>query len=135
MSQRPIQNQFVRFCVVGAVAFVVNAAVVQALVSGAGVSPYLAGAISYLAAATTAWALNRRYTFGAGALPLHREWLAYLAANLTGAVVYYAVYGVLISLSQAIYDWPWIGVAAGSVAGLAVNFAASKWYVFKPRSE
>lgn len=127
---RPIGNQLVRFCAVGAVAFVVDAGVVEALIKLASWNPYLARVVSYLCAASFAWWLNRRYTFGAGQGPVHREWAKYLAVNISGGLVNYAVYAALVASSDGVRAWPWIGVAAGSAAGLLVNFAANKWYVF-----
>ena len=127
----PIGNQLVRFCAVGAAAFVVDAGVVEALIKLASWNPYLARVVSYLCAASFAWWLNRRYTFGAGQGPVHREWAKYLAVNISGGLVNYVAYALLVAASDFVHAWPWIGVAAGSVAGLLVNFAANKWYVFK----
>ena len=128
---RPIGNQLVRFCAVGAAAFVVDAGVVEALIKLAAWNPYLDRVVSYLCAASFAWWLNRRYTFGAGQDPMHREWVKYLAVNISGGLVNYATYAALVASSDGVRAWPWIGVAAGSVAGLLVNFAANKWYVFR----
>ncbi len=128
---RPIGNQLVRFCAVGVAAFVVDAGVVEALIKLATWNPYLARVVSYLCAASFAWWLNRRYTFGAGQDPMHREWAKYLAVNISGGLVNYAAYAALVASSAGVRAWPWIGVAAGSVAGLLVNFAANKWYVFR----
>ena len=127
----PIGNQLVRFCVVGAAAFVVDASVVEALTKLAGWNPYLARVVSYLCAATSAWWLNRRYTFGAGQDAIHREWAKYLAVNISGGLVNYIVYAAMVASLDGVRAWPWIGVAVGSVAGLIVNFAANKWYVFR----
>lgn len=128
---RPIGNQLVRFCAVGAAAFVVDAGAVEALVKLASWNPYLARVVSYLCAASFAWWLNRRYTFGAGQGPVHREWAKYLAVNISGGLVNYIAYAALVASFDFVRAWPWIGVAAGSAAGLLVNFAANKWYVFR----
>jgi len=130
---RPIQGQLLRFCIVGAVAFLVDAGIVQGLVVWAQWNHYGARVLSYLAAASTAWGLNRRYTFGAGSAPIHREWLTYLAVNIGGGLVNYATYAALVLASDLVRAQPWLGVAAGSVSGLMVNFAANKWFVFRRR--
>ncbi len=131
MKPRPLASQLARFCIVGALAFVVDAGIVQALVGWRDWNPYLARLVSYLCAATTAWWLNRHYTFGAGEDPIHREWAKYLLVNVSGGAVNYAAYAALVLASDAVRAWPWIGVAVGSVAGLAVNFGFSKWLVFR----
>jgi putative flippase GtrA len=133
-SDRPIHSQlFFRFCVVGAIAFVVDAGAVQALVGWRDWDPFLARVVSYLAAATTAWWLNRRFTFGAGDAPIHREWASYLVVNTAGGLVNYATYAVLVLAVDTVRLVPALGVAAGSVAGLAVNFALNRWLVFRRR--
>jgi putative flippase GtrA len=132
-TARPIHSQLFRFCVVGAVAFVVDAGVVQGLVAWREWDPFLARVVSYLAAATTAWWLNRRFTFGAGDAPIHREWMTYLAVNTAGGLVNYATYAALVLAADTVRAIPALGVAAGSVAGLAVNFALNRWLVFRRR--
>ncbi len=127
-------EQFWRFCIVGAAAFVVDAGIAQALVSWAAWNAYLASGLSYLAAATAAWWLNRRFTFGASQAPAHREWATYLVVNASGGAVNVVVRYALIGAFETVRAWPWIGVAAGSVAGLLVNFAANKWYVFRRKA-
>ena len=93
---------------------------------------YAARVLSFLAAATVTWQVNRRYTF-ADAAPhasLLREYLAYLSAMLGGAAVNYAVYVLTLHWLSG----PWaaaIGVALGSAAGLVVNFVSARYLVFK----
>ena len=55
--------QFLLFCIGGVIGFVVDAGIVQLLVRNFGFNPYGARLLSFLAAATTTWAFNRRYTF------------------------------------------------------------------------
>lgn len=138
--QRPtppsaLHSQLFRFCVAGAIAFVVDAGVVQALVVGAGWDPYLSRVISYLMAATTAWVLNRRFTFGAGSDPIHREYAKYLLLNTAGGLVNYATYAAMVLAFDLVRAMPWIGVAFGSVAGLVVNFGLNRWIVFRRKPD
>ena len=90
---------------------------------------YLGRAVSYTAAATAGWWLNRRYTFGPGGARW-RQWLRYLVANLSGGLANYAVYAALIALSPLCRAYPAAAVAAGSLTGLLLNFAASRRFVF-----
>ena len=55
--------QISRFAVVGVIAAAVDMAVVEAMIRFAGADPYSARVVSYLAAATAAWAMNRHFTF------------------------------------------------------------------------
>jgi putative flippase GtrA len=125
-------RQLAWFCVSGALAFAVDAGVLQLLVSLAGMDPYSARVLSFLCAVTTTWLFNRRITFrGRSRLPLHREWALYVGTQLGGAAVNYAVYAALVYSFALVHAWPVLGVAAGSLAGLLVNFTAAKRVVFR----
>jgi putative flippase GtrA len=119
-------RRFWRFCLVGAMAYAVDAALLTALVSALAMNPYGARVASFLAAATFTWWLNRRYTFEVAHRPTRAEWMAYMALMGIGAGVNYATY------AAAITWWPlaraelWLAVALGSIAGLGVNFATSR---------
>jgi putative flippase GtrA len=123
--------QFLRFGVVGTVGFIVDTAVLYAgLALGLGL--YSGRALSYLAAATTTWALNRAWTFrDAGpARPPARQWALFLLVNLVGFAFNYGTYAVLIAFVPAVAAAPVIGVAAGALAGMAGNFILSRRFVF-----
>lgn len=124
-------GQFLRFSIVGTIAFLIDAAVLQGAI-WSGLDPYSGRVVSYLVAATGAWALNRRYTFrlglGGGLL---REWANYLVANAVGGLANYATYAACLLLSDFMRAWPVLAVAAGSGAGLTFNFVANKYYVFR----
>lgn len=123
--------QFGKFGLVGVVGFLVDTAVVYAVLSF-GVEFFAARIPSFLAAATTTWALNRAFTFrGARDEPLHVQWAKFLAANAVGGVINYAVSVGLEAAFLVVETHPVIAVAAGSVAGMFFNFAASKHLVFK----
>ena len=57
----------------------------------------------------------------------------FLAANAVGGLVNYTTYAVLVTIYASVAAQPVIGVAAGSVAGLVVNFTASRYVVFRGR--
>jgi putative flippase GtrA len=72
-------NQFLRFCAVGTVGFVIDAGILQLLVLGIGMSPYLVRIISFLVAASATWLMNRHYTFKVEHRATHSEWARYIA--------------------------------------------------------
>jgi putative flippase GtrA len=127
------KSQFVRFAAVGVAGLVVDTAVLYgALALGAGL--YSGRVISYIAAATTTWALNRRFTFASHeSESKFAQWAKFLAANSVGGLVNYSVYAALITASPLIATLPVIAVCAGSIAGLAVNFTLSRKFVFRHR--
>jgi putative flippase GtrA len=122
--------QFLRFGVVGTIGFVVDTAVLYAgLALGLGL--YGGRAVSYLAAATTTWALNRAWTFrGQGQAPVIRQWALFVAINLVGFAFNYGTYAALIATVAFVAQYPVIGVAAGSLAGMLGNFLLSRRFVF-----
>ena len=104
-------KQFIGFVIVGAAAFVVHAAIVEAIAKIWG--PIWAQVITFPIAVTMTWWLNRRFTFGASKHSMTQEWLRYILANLVGWAVSNAAYFALILHSPFIYQRPAIAVAAG----------------------
>ncbi len=119
---------------VGAAGFCVDAATLHLAVHEIDAGLYGGRVISYLAAATFTWVLNRRYTFSAQRDRNRiREYVKFLCANAAGGVLNYAVYALLIHGFETARLWPIIGVAAGSTAGLISNFILSRRLVFSRR--
>jgi putative flippase GtrA len=125
-------REFALFCVAGTIGFAVDAGLVQLMVGEGGFDPYASRVVSFLCAMTATWLFNRRYTFVAErGESLMREWLRYFVAMLAGFAVNYAVYALMIWQLPLARAWPVLGVAAGSVVGLVVNYASSRYWVFR----
>lgn len=122
--------ELLRFGVVGVAGFVVDA-VVLTLAIALGCGPWIGRLLSYLAAATTTFTLNRAWTFRAAASsrPV-RQWALFLVVNLVGFMFNYGTYAVLIAYVPLVTANPVLGVAAGSLAGLMGNFVLSRRFVF-----
>ncbi len=121
--------QFLRFGTVGTIGFVIDTAVVYSLRGVLGL--YGAGMVSYLVAASANWALNRAWTFrGHHTGPAHRQWMRFMAANLVGFALNRGTYAALVTWVPLCAAQPVFAVAAGSVAGMFVNFALSRQVVF-----
>lgn len=130
-----MRRQLLLFSLSGAIAFLIDGGSVQLLVAFAAADPYLARVLSFLCAVTFTFEFNRRITFR-GAAADHRwprQWLHYVVTQLGGFAVNYVVYAALVFTLAVVARWPILGVAAGSVAGLAVNFFAARRLVFKLR--
>lgn len=127
-----LHKQLMLFAVSGAIGFVVDAGIVQVLVREFAINPYGARVVSFLAAATTTWSFNRRYTFaGHGGGSRRRELLRYLIAMAFGFALNYGAYALCIVTWPLVRQWPAIGVAAGSIAGAVVNFLSAKYWIFR----
>jgi putative flippase GtrA len=122
--------QFMRFGVVGLAGLVVDTATVYGLRHALGL--YGAGLVAYVFAATGNWVLNRIWTFrGLGSGPAHRQWAMFMVTNLGGFVLNRGTYAILVTFVVAAADQPVIATAAGSIAGMFVNFSLSRRLVFR----
>lgn len=123
-------QQFVRFSIVGAFGFVVDAGVLHLLIATADGDLYVSRLLSFLAAASFTWAMNRRFTFRSTDHRPGHQWARFVAVNAVGGGINYAVYAGLVATLPPIAALPVLGVAAGSLAGLVVNFTVSRTLVF-----
>lgn len=121
--------QFLRFGTVGAAGFVVDTAVVYGLRGMVGI--YAAGAAAYVAAASFTWVFNRLWTFRTAARThAGRQWAVFLATQSLGFVVNRGIFAVLVTFSDFCATYPVVAIAAGVAAGMFLNFAAARRYVF-----
>lgn len=128
---RKAPRQFASFALVGIAGLVVDVAVLYAGLS-IGLGYYGGRVCSFLAAVWATWELNRRYTFAGGPADAARpQWWRYLLAMLGGGVVNYTAYSAVVSFAPGLSFLPVVAVAAGSLAGMVVNFSSAKFLVFK----
>jgi putative flippase GtrA len=123
-------SQFLHFALIGALGFLVDAASLQAFLNIAGLDLYWARGGSFLIAVTFTWWMNRRFTFQSSDNRLLLEWGRFLAANSLGGAVNLGTYAALVATLDLVASFPVLGVAVGSIAGLAVNFVGSRFFVF-----
>ncbi|CAN7174675.1 GtrA family protein [Pseudorhodoferax sp. LjRoot39] len=125
-------QRFGLFCIAGGLAFLVDAGVLYALTTWAGAGPYCARLVSFLCAVSTTWLFNRSITFADTRAESSRwlEWGRYLVSQLGGFAANYFVYAALVWRMDIVGRWPVLGVAAGSLAGLVLNYVSARRYVF-----
>jgi putative flippase GtrA len=121
-----------RFAVVGAIGFAVDAAVLQLLVSLAGWSPFAARAVSFPAALTATFVLNRAWTFRALRMSPVRAYGAYGVIQSIGALLNLFVFSICLLAVPALYERPIVALAIGSGVAMLFNFYASRLLVFRP---
>lgn len=124
-------RQVFLFTVAGAIGLIVDMAVLYAAVALLG--PFYGRALSFLAAVLTTWLVNRSFAFRGrrSGMSLKREFLAYLSLMVLGGAVNFAVYSVLVVRVSVVAQHLFLGVAAGSLAGMVVNFASSRFLLFR----
>jgi putative flippase GtrA len=136
-----VAGQFLRFGIVGGIGFLVDAGLLHLMLK-LGLGYYGGRAVSFLAAATTTWILNRSFTFRRDSPSGENsrghpasEWLAYLGLMVIGGVVNYGTYAAAVELSDLVRRYPALGVALGSIAGMAINFWSAKTMVFERKAQ
>lgn len=132
--RRAVLPPFIGFLLVGTGGFVVDAGTLSLYLWGVPDGFLVGRLLSFFVAVTFTWYLNRRFTFVVTGRPSLREWARFVAVNLVGGGVNLAVYSVLVSYGDAFRALPVLAVAAGSVAGLFVNFLGASRIVFRPGS-
>ncbi len=125
-------RQFLSFSVIGVLGFLVDSSVLY-LGLELGLGLRWGRVVSYFAAVTATWALNRHFTFGASRRRPVIEWARFATTQLAGAAVNLGTYFALVGASGLVARFPVLGVAAGSLAGLAVNFTVARAFVFGPK--
>jgi putative flippase GtrA len=125
-----VARQMLSFSVIGVLGFLVDASVLYVALSW-GLGLYAGRAVSYMSAVSATWVLNRRYTFErtSGDNKLH-EWSRFVVSQLAGATINLGVYALLVHMSPLVAHEPIIGVAAGSLSGLLINFSVARAFVF-----
>lgn len=129
-----LRRQFVLFSIGGVIGFVVDAGVLQLLVGLLAWDRFSGRLISFVCAATATWIFNRHFTFrGHRRHPLWGEWLRYMLAMSAGFACNFATYSALVLWLDVDRQWLILAVGAGSIAGLGVNFVASRHWVYRKK--
>lgn len=125
-------RQVVLFCVGGFFGFLIDAGIVQFLVSVFDANPYLSRLLSFVCAATGTWLFNRRFTFkGVRHYGQLGEWSRYLFAMSGGFAVNFTIYSILVYHHALVQRLPALAVAVGSLGGFVVNFSASRFWIYR----
>jgi len=126
--------KFGKFALVGTVGFIVDASVLT-LVTALGIGPFLGRLISFAVAVTVTWYLNRVFTFADTDPRWLTQWGKFVSVNAIGGLINYGVYAVLVAFVPIVAEHLVLGVAAGSIAGLAWNFISSSKAVFNRKPQ
>ncbi len=125
-------RQLMLFCVGGVIGFIIDAGIVQWLVTVHHGNPYTSRLLSFVCAGTGTWLFNRHYTFqGVRLYGKFGEWARYMFAMTGGFSVNYTVYSLLVFHFPLLQRFPALAVAVGSVGGLSVNYLSSKFWIYR----
>ncbi len=126
-----MRSELFFFTLVGAIAFAVDVGILYIVKSAFGL--YWGRVISFICAVFITWLLNRKLTFKErfSGLSLFSEFARYLTVMISGGMVNYLIYASLVVTLKGVANEPIWGVAAGSCAGLLVNFILARSFVFR----
>ena len=128
--QLALHQQVLAFGVVGAVGFLVDTSVLY-VARWIGLGLYVGRIASYMTAVTTTWFLNREFTFaGRSNRAALKGWVLFVLSQLSGAAFNLGLFWWLVRFSARVAEYPVLGVAAGSLAGMAINFIVARKFVF-----
>ncbi len=131
MINKETALRVIKFGFIGVIGFCVDSAVLWLFTKVLNFDPYSGRIISYVCAATSTWIGNRLLTFAdRPKTSLAKQWALFLALNGVGFVINYSVYAILVASFAYIYANPTWAVAAGSLAGMVLNYVASTRLVF-----
>ena len=123
--RRLLENQFLRFCAVGASGYAVNLAVYAALLA-AGLQYLAAAAISFLVAAASNYVWNRIWTFRSYASPVAGQSVRALLVSALSLGANQLFLLVLVSADATHL----VGQAVAIVLVTPFSFAANKLWAF-----
>lgn len=118
------------FILVGAMGFVVDAAVLTVLSQVFGLNLYVSRLFSFVVACLATWLLNRAFVF-ASTSDRKREYGRYFVVQSGGALLNLGVFSVLVALLPPLQKLPVVPLAIASAVALFFNFAGSRLWVFR----
>ena len=124
-------RSLILFGLAGIAGFAVDAGVLLLLKPWLGL--YAGRLCSFLLAVLTTWLLNRAFAFKGrhSGLRLRAEFTRYLLLMIVGGLFNLGLYAALISVSALCQTTPVLAVAAGSLAGMVVNYLTARYGVFR----
>lgn len=125
-----LASQIVRFLMVGAVSFLVDAGTLWLLVYRFDVGYLPARLVSVVLAISVAFVLNAKFTFLVRVADA--RFTRYVAIQALGATLNFGVYAVLV-LAGPLAGRPLFSLMCGAAVATVNNFLFSRKYVYIPR--
>lgn len=132
----PFFSEFFQFCLVGGIGFIIDLVIYLGLQAVFGVSHVVARALSFWAAASSNWALNRILTFSQRKKTAKLiQWQSFVLTSLFGFGINWGTYFVLTSYVPFFHEHLILALMTGVIMGLGFNFTFARLFVFIPFEE
>ncbi len=130
---RPRALEFMRFCAVGTVGFLVDAGLLILAIQ-AGLDPIAGRFLSFAVAVVATFELNRCWAFrGGGGKSFLKAFAGYLGVQGLGFACNFGVYTLLYTGLPRPYKLPLLCLVVASALALIVNYAGASLWVFRTR--
>lgn len=129
---RTTSKQALSFAAIGAIGFLIDGGILTLLNDFFELDLFRSRLVSFSAAVTVTWLLNRRRTFADRKDSYAaREWVRYAIVNSLGAILNMAVFFWLIQQYGWAANRPILPLAVAAALALNFNFFASKYVAFR----
>lgn len=122
-------KKFIRFVIVGATGFLVDAGTLWLLLSFSPLGPLSARVIAIALAMTATWLLNRSFTFGASKRSMVVEGFRYGVIAVVTSLVNYGIYAGLLIMAPLLS--PYAALVFASIAAMLFSFFGYSRFVFR----
>ncbi|MFT3904973.1 MAG: GtrA family protein [Steroidobacteraceae bacterium] len=140
MSDAPRRDlrRILKFAIAGGIGFLVDAAILTALVRGAHWPALGARILSFLGAVSVTWLINRRLTFGDRRATQPRamagEYARYLLTQGAGALLNLGIFATALWLHPPWRAQPVMALALASALAMLFNYCGLASFVFARRA-
>jgi putative flippase GtrA len=115
-------RQFINFCIIGGVAFVLFTGTLYLLVHSIGLPPTTCYVALFIVAITLTWLGNRRFTFRVNKIPTFGEYIKYARGVAISGFINIATFTIAMEILPQFTLQLLIASACGTGAGLLWNY-------------
>jgi putative flippase GtrA len=116
------------FVLAGLLAFAVDAVMLEALMHGAGLSPYLARPVGISLAMVVSWLVNRSVTFAMRSRPTVAEFAKVAAVSWSAQAINYGVFALVLLLWPRML--PFAALVISSFVAMFFSYGGFRFAVF-----
>jgi putative flippase GtrA len=127
-AQHPLRHGLV-FLGSGAVAFAIDALVLEVLTRGFAIAPITARIAAIALAMVAGWLMHRTFTFAVAAPPSVAEFLRYASVAWSAAAINYGVFVLIVLASSAVA--PLLALVVSSVVAMIFSYVGMRFAAFR----
>ena len=130
-----LTTSFAWFVLAGVVGFAIDATILSFLMGPAAWEPLPARTVSFAAAVTATWLINRHRAFAGRPRPdTARELAGYFAIQTIGAAINFGIFLLCLTAWPRLTAVPVVPLAIGSAFALFFNFAVTRGTLYSTRT-